>query len=197
MHDSQSSVGLLQHSQQQCKRLASVSSQRRQSRTHNPNLSKVTGNPSSLCLRQRALCSICQPSDIGCLSRQAAQKHPGGHVGHSGQGGLGCTPEQRLCFPQDACNAANVRPLKDGKEKLQHRSITGNEPVRRYCWKDANQAILSFSERQPKQYIAWVCVMETPAGGGADLRVSFRPAGDLWGASSGAWRSWGLGALAA
>lgn len=53
---------------------------------HNPNLSEVTRNPSSLGLLRQALCGIRQPGNIGYLSEEAVQKRPSGHVGHSRQG---------------------------------------------------------------------------------------------------------------
>ena len=53
---------------------------------HNPNLSEVTGNPSSLSLLRQALRGVRQPSNIGHFSEEAIQEHASGHVGHSGQG---------------------------------------------------------------------------------------------------------------
>ncbi len=70
---------------------------------HNPNLSEVTGNPSSLGSLLQGLGGIRQPGSIGCLSQQAAQEHPSAHIGHSGQGRPCCIPEERSCLPKETC----------------------------------------------------------------------------------------------
>ena len=80
-------------------------------RMHIPNLSEVTGDPSSLGSMHQALRGICQAGSIGRLTQQAVQKHSSGHAGHPGQRRSCRIAKRRACFPKDPCKPSDVRLL--------------------------------------------------------------------------------------